>query len=269
MSDIIDLGIAEASMGIAIGDIDNDADLDLFMGHFSGESNTLYRNMGEIGFQDDTTPAALASPSVPYTSFGSGFFDYDNDSDLDLAVVNGRVIRGPILTNHTPVTYWDHYAEPNFIFENDGNGVFQNVSDLFSEFSTRVENSRGLVFGDVDNDGDIDVLVTNEGGRARLYRNDREKSGNWLIVRAFDPALNRDAYGAQISVMLDDKKILRLINPGYSFCSSNDPRAHFGLALNSNPVNIVIEWPGGDIETYNGISVNQIITLQKGEGIEK
>ena len=260
------LGMAEASMGIALGDIDNDADLDLFIGHFSGESNTLYRNMGDIGFQDDTTPAALANPSVPYTGFGSGFFDYDNDSDLDLAVVNGRVIRGPILTNHTPVTFWDHYAEPNFIFENDGNGVFHNVSDLFSEFSTRVENSRGLVFGDVDNDGDIDILVTNEGGRARLYRNDAEKTGNWLIVRAFNPSLNRDAYGAQISIIVKDKKIFRLANPGYNFCSSNDFRVHFGLALNSDPVKIVISWPGGDTETYNGISVNQTITLRKGEG---
>ena len=262
-------GKAEASMGIAVGDIENDDDLDLFMGHFRGESNTLYRNMGEIGFQDDTTPAALASPSLAFTGFGAGFFDYDNDCDLDLAIVNGRVIRGPVLTNNKPAFYWDHYAEPNFVFENDGSGKFKNVSEQFSQFSSIVENSRSLVFGDVDNDGDIDLFVTNEGGRARLYRNDFRDKGNWLTVRAFDPTLNRDGYGAKIRVILNDKKILRLINPGYSFCSSNDPRAHFGLGLNSDPVKIVIEWPGGDTETYNGVAVNQFVTIKKGEGIKE
>jgi hypothetical protein len=262
-------GMAEASMGITVGDVDGDEDLDVFLGHFGGESNTLYRNMGDIGFQDDTTPASLASPSLPYTGFGSGFFDYDNDGDLDLAVANGRVIRGPVLTEQKPVTYWDHYAEPNFVFENGGNGVFNNISEQFKAFSSKVENSRGLIFGDVDNDGDVDLLVTNEGGRTRLYHNRKDKIGNWLIIRGFDPSLNRDAYGAQIKVIANDKKIVRLINPGYSFCSSNDPRAHFGLGMNSAPVTIVVQWPGGDTESYNGISVNQIITLKKGEGIKE
>jgi hypothetical protein len=261
-------GMAEASMGITVGDIDSDEDLDLFLGHFGGESNTLYRNMGDMGFQDDTTPAALASPSLPYTGFGSGFFDYDNDGDLDLAVANGRVIRGPVLTNRQPVTYWDHYAEPNLVFENDGNGVFQNISMRFTEFSSRVENSRGLVFGDVDNDGDVDLLVTNEGGKTRLYHNEKDIIGNWLIIRAFDPAHNRDANGARIKVIMDGKKILRLVNPGYSFCSSNDSRVHFGLGMNSAPVTIVVQWPGGESETFNEISVDQIVTLRKGEGKE-
>lgn len=260
-------GMAEASMGVTVGDFDGDDDLDIFLGHFGGESNTLYRNTGDIGFQDDTSPAALATPSLPYTGFGCGFFDYDNDGDLDLAVVNGRVIRGPVLTDHKPATYWDYYAEPNLVFENDGKGVFKNVSDLFSEFSSRVENSRALVFGDVDNDGDIDVLVSNEGGRARLYRNDRERTGNWLLVRAYDPKLNRDSYGTKIRVIVQDKKILRLVNPGYSFCASNDPRVHFGLSQNSDPVDILISWPDGDNEIFKGITVNKIVTLNKGEGI--
>lgn len=260
-------GMAEASMGIAVGDIDNDADLDLFISHFMRESNTFYRNMGKIGFQDDTTPSALSIPSLPFTGFGTGFFDYDQDGDLDLAVVNGRVIRGPLLTNKKPVTYWDHYAEPNFIFENDGNGIFKDVSKRFSEFSTRVENSRGLLFGDIDNDGDMDILVTNEGGKARLYRNDFKDPGNWLIVRAIDPELNRDAYGTKITIQMNNKSILRLVNPGYSFCSSNDPRAHFGLGKYSDLLNIILEWPGGMTEKLSGVSVNQIITVKKGMGL--
>jgi hypothetical protein len=260
-------GMAEGSMGIAVGDVDSDNDIDLFISHFMNESNTLYRNMGEFGFQDDTGPADLILPSLPFTGFGTGFFDYDQDGDLDLAVANGRVIRSTLLTNQKSPGYWDYYAEPNFVFENDGKGIFINNSDAFSEFTSRVENSRGLIFGDVDNDGDIDILVTNEGGRARLYRNVFATPGNWLIVQAIDPDINRLAYGAKLRVKTDNKTILRLLNPGYSFCSSSDPRVHFGLGSYSGEVSLSIEWPDGSKQDISGIQINQIITVSKGTGI--
>jgi hypothetical protein len=260
-------GMAEASMGIALGDADNDCDLDIFLAHFRGETNTFLRNAGDIGFQDDTTPSGLGLISLPYTGFGTGFFDYDHDGDLDLAVVNGRVIRGPVLTKKTPVEYWDHYAEPNFVFENDGTGKFTDISSQAAAFTQRVENSRALVFGDVDNDGDIDLLVSNEGGRARLYRNDKQKSGHWLIVRAIDPVLKRDMYGAKITVYTGEKRFFRLITAGYSFCASNDPRAHFGLGHYDSIDKIVICWPGGEEELYTDIKPDRFIILSKGQGL--
>ena len=125
------------------------------------------------------------------------------------------------------------------------------------------ECSRGLAFGDVDNDGDIDLLVTNGGGRARLIRNNREQ-GHWLMIRAVDPALRRDAIGATITVVVGEKRLQRLIAPGYSFLSSNDPRAHFGLGTAARVDRIIVRWPDGKIETHPGVAADRIITLRKG-----
>ena len=259
-------GQPEASMGVTAGDADGDQDLDLFMTHLRDEKNTFYRNHGTIRFQDESWAAGLAGISLPYTGFGTGFFDYDHDGDLDLAVVNGRVTRGPLLTSHQPHRYWDDYAEPNFLFQNDGEGHFQPASDQAGAFASTVENSRGLAFGDVDNDGDIDLLVTNEGGPARLYRNDGESKGHWLLIRALDPRLKRDAIGAEITVVYDGKRQMRLVSPGYSYLCSNDPRVHFGLGSATYVDQILVRWPDGSQEQFAALRADQIITLKKGTG---
>jgi hypothetical protein len=253
-------------MGVAVGDLDNDEDLDLFMTHLREENNTLYRNIGGGVFQDDSSPARLAGISLPYTGFGAGFFDYDHDGDLDLAVVNGRVTRGPLLKNTESPDYWDDYAEPNFLFENDGAGKFREASVQAGSFCREIENSRGLAFGDVDNDGDLDLLVTNEGGCARLYRNDVPNKGHWLIVRAIDPGLMRDAIGAKIFLQANGARVMRCVSPGYGYLSSNDPRVHFGLGAATAVEKILVEWPDGAREVFPGVAADQIITLQKGQG---
>ena len=261
-----DLGRAEAGMGVAVGDIDNDADWDLFISHLRAESNTLYRYDETYGFIDDTSPSGLAGISLSYTGFGTGFFDYDHDGDLDLAVVNGRVTRGPLLTATRPAEHWDYYAEPNFLFENDGSGGFQNVSDSAPGFCSVVENSRGIAFGDVDNDGDIDLLASNAGGRARLFRNDVKEKGHWLVLRAIDPKLHRYAIGAKITAFVGEHRLYRLVGPGYSFSSSNDPRVHFGLGSATAVDKIQVQWPDGTEETFAGVTADQFILLKKGEG---
>lgn len=257
------MGHPEAGMGIALGDIDNDADVDLFVTHVGAESNTLYRFDSASGFQDESSRSGLAGPSLPYTGFGSGFFDFDHDGDLDLAIANGRISRGTLLkTDNTG--YWDYYAEPNFLFENTGEGRFRLLDKNASPFSTLLENSRGLAFGDVDNDGDIDLLLANAGGKARLFYNDLPNKGNWLIVRAYDPELHRDAIGARITVQTASRRLSRFITPGYSFLSSNDHRAHFGLGAAANIDSLEIQWPDGTVEAFAGIEVNRVITLEKG-----
>ena len=259
----------EASMGIAPGDIDNDQDLDFFITHLRTESNTLYHNLGAAGFQDQSTVSGVAAPSVPYTGFGTGFFDYDNDGDLDLALVNGRVTRGPLLKQTGRAAYWDHYSEPNMLFENNDDGVFTNISNGEPDFCGQIENGRGLAFGDVDNDGDIDLLVMNGGGPARLLHNKSADKGNWITIRALNPKLQRDAIGAKISITHGNNMLQRLVAPGYSFLSSNDMRVHFGLGASKNIDNIEVLWPDGAVEVFAGTTGNQFLTLRKGEGISQ
>jgi hypothetical protein len=261
-----DVGHAEAGMGIAIGDFDNDLDFDLFMTHLRAETNTLYRHAGDAGFFDDTFLTGLANSSRDFTGFGTGFFDLNNDGWLDLAAVNGRVTRGPRLVKSQSSGYWDDYAEPNLLYVNSGSGDFKDISRVAGSFCGNVENSRGLAFGDIDNDGDIDLLLSNEGGLARLFRNDVQNQGNWLTLRAFDPALKRDAYGAKIVVESATKKLLRLVNPGYSFLSSSDPRVHFGLGDDKTVEAITAIWPDGTSETYECPGVNRFMVLDKGFG---
>lgn len=258
------MGQAEASMGIASGDADGDGDFDLFMTHLREEKDTFYRNYGKSGFQDESWEAGIAGPSVPTTGFGAGFLDYDQDSDLDLAVVNGRVTRGPLLTKNQPSGYWDDYAELNFLYRNDGTGHFTLAPEDAGTFASTIENSRGLAFGDVDNDGDIDLLVTNEGGPARLYRNDGKNKGHWLMIRVLDPALKRDAIGAEVTVFSGQKVQTRTVSPAYSYLCSNDPRVHFGLGSAQSVDKIVVRWIDGTEETFPGVKADQFITLKKG-----
>jgi hypothetical protein len=168
------------------------------------------------------------------------------------------------MTDKRPKTYWDDYAEPNFLFENDGKGNFSNVSQLAPDFCANVENSRGLAFGDVNNDGHIDLLLMNEGGRAHLFQNMGVQKNHWLVVRAIDSELNRDAIGAKIIITIEGKQRIRMVNPGYSIMSSHDPRVHFGLGKATSVEQMVVIWPDGEEENFGSFKADQIVTLKKG-----
>jgi hypothetical protein len=260
------MGSAGAGMGVALGDADGDGDLDLYVTQIFDENNDFFRNLGEMGFADETAVARLIGPDRAMTGFGTGFFDFDNDGDLDLAVANGRIMRDTLLTGGNAPHYWDHYAEPNLLFENDGHATFANVSARSGAFASLVENSRGLAFGDVDNDGDIDLLVVNEGGRARLLRNDVGHRGHWLLARAVDPRLERDALGARISVRAGGRTLRRIVAPAYSYLSSSDTRVHFGLGDAARVERIEVRWPDGRTESFPGGPADRILTLRRGEG---
>ena len=189
-------GQPEAGMGITAGDVDADGDLDLFVTHVINQTNTLYINDGELGYEDRTTASGLAASSLAMTGFGTGFFDFNHDGELDLAIANGRVQRHPPLPGASLSAYWNVYAEPNQLLVNDGAIRFRDVTSAAGDFGAPVEVSRALVFGDIDEDGDLDLLVTNTASRVRLYRNDASKVGGWLLVRAFDPERKRDAHSA-------------------------------------------------------------------------
>ena len=257
-------GEAEASMGVTAGDINGDGRLDLFMTHLRDETNTLYIATEYGIFIDASETSGLAAIDRGYTGFGCGFFDYDNDGDLDLALVNGSVRRGSRLPGANVGEFWSLYAEPNLLFQNDGSGNFTNISSIAGAFADQVEVSRGLAFGDADLDGDIDLVVGNLGGM-RVFRNDAPPPGNhWLRVRAIDG--NRDAIGAEVTVVTAEAHYVRLILPGYSYLSSSELHAHFGLGTLEAVESIEVKWQDGSRERFKAPGVDRELTVRKGSG---
>jgi hypothetical protein len=270
-------GHAEASMGIAAGDVDDDLDLDLFMTHLDRETNTLYLNLGEAGFEDRTATSGLGPAGLPFTGFGTALLDADRDGDLDLVAVNGRVRRGASLAGRAerrrawqvdpsvPPLLVD-YAEPNQLFVNQGAGSFSEAGALAGALATGAEVSRGLLTGDLDGDGDLDLAVTNCGGRARLYRNDAPGDGHWLAVRAIDPALRRDALGAAVILHAAGRSTLRPVLSGLSYLSAIEPEVHFGLGDAAWFDGITVVWPDGTREAFPGGTADRRIRVLKGQG---
>jgi len=262
-------GRAEAGMGVVAADLDDDADLDLFVTHLGGQTNTLYRHLGRGLFEDATGVSGLAQSSLSYTGFGTVAFDAELDGDLDLLVANGRVFRGvpnPATTVGEP---WSHFAEPNQFLLNRGGGRYVSMPDLGSAFVGPVEVSRSLAMGDVDGDGDVDVLLGTTQSTARLYRNEAPRSGHWLIVRVLDSRLHRDAIGARISLTIDGRRITRTATRGFSYLSSSDPRPHFGLGTVSEVGPIEVRWLDGLVEVFDVPEVDRVWTLVRGSGVTR
>ena len=257
-------GHPEASMGVTVGDVNGDGSLDLFMTHMWEENNRLYLGSEGRLFRDGSTDARLAATDLEHTGFGCGFFDFDLDGDLDLAVANGAVRRRPALPG-APEGMWQEYAEPNQLYANDGAGRFEEVDDLGGAFARDVEVSRGLAFGDIDNDGDVDLVLSNIDNSIRVYRNETPVGErHWVNVRAL--AHGRDAFGAHVFVRAGGREQRGIVLAGYSYMSSNDPRVHFGLDASAEIESIEILWPDGQRETFGPQEVDRVITLRQGEG---
>jgi hypothetical protein len=265
------MGKAEANMGIAIGDVDGDGLFDIFMTHLSEERHRLWKQGPRGQFHDDSLAAGLTTPAWNGTAFGTVLADFDHDGAIDLAIVNGHVRRlrdvhpdEAMLKSLGP--FWARYADRHQLFRNEGGGRFQDISMQNPSFCGTPSVGRGLAWGDVNNDGAIDLVVTSVGGPARLLRNVAPKKGHWLMVRAIDPALQRDAYGAEVTVVAGQRRWLGLINPGSSFLCSNDPRAHFGLGQADHVDGLRVVWPDGVEESFAGGPADRLVVLRKGEG---
>ena len=260
-------GAAEAGMGIVAEDLDGDARVDIFMTHLTNQTNTLYVNRGDgTGFDDRTGASGLASSSQRYTGFGTAAFDIDLDGDSDLMVANGKVQKSEAIPGADVEAPWDVYAEPNLLYESPGAGPFMPVQDRLSTFTSLHELTRGMAVGDIDGDGDLDVLISNTHGPARLYRNDAERRGHWLMIEAVDPALKREAIGARLLIHAGGRTWVRTVRRASSYLSSSDPRPHVGLGAAATYDRIEVRWPDGSAETFAGGAADRFITLRKGEG---
>jgi hypothetical protein len=261
------LGNAQANMGVTLGDADGDGLFDVFITHLTEESHTLWRQDPRGQFRDRTAEAGLSAPRWRGTGFGTLLADFDHDGAPDLAVVNGRVARGPKAESPGLGPFWSRYAERNQLFANDGTGSFRDVSPFNPAFCGTPNVARGLAGGVLDNrTGAIDLVVTTVAGAARLYRNVASKRGHWLLVRAVDPALKRDAYGATVTVRAGPRRWAGLVNPGQSYLSSGDPRVHFGLGGAARVDEVRIDWPDGLTEVFPATPADRLVTLLRGRG---
>ncbi|MCZ6544069.1 MAG: CRTAC1 family protein [Planctomycetota bacterium] len=257
-------GLAEAGMGVSAADFDLDGDLDIFLSHLHAEHNTLLVNDGHGYFDDRTEDFALAAMSWPYTGFGTQWADFNGDGYLDLFVANGAVkIVEEIADDPYP------YGNPNQLILNLGppSFAFTEISELGGTVVQLRETSRGAAFGDIDNDGDIDIIISNSNGPLRLLRNEVGHRRSWLALRLVGAASNRSAIGAEVRLIRARRpELVRRVHSDGSYCSANDLRVYFGLGDDINSQTVAVTWPGGLEETFSDLTVRQHHQLHEGSG---
>ena len=257
-------GRAEAGMGVDAGDLDANGTEDIFITHLMDETHTLFMNLGDALFEDRTREAGLGMPGHRLTGFGTLFFDYDNDGWLDLMVANGAVQLLPELARRG-----DRYplGQPNQLFHNTGKSTFVDTSLQAGDAFQLLEVSRGAAFGDVDNDGDIDVLVTNNNGPVRLLLNQVGNRNHWLGLRLAGKESQRDMLGAQVEFVISkDKSLWRRVRTDGSYLCANDPRVVAGLGSANHLEAVRVRWPNGVLEEWKTPGVDQYATLREGAG---
>ncbi len=252
-------GNPEASMGVDAGDFDNDGDEDLFLTHLTSQTNTVYVNDGTGLFEDRSAMSGLGPASFGYTGFGTAWFDFDNDGWLDVLAVNGTVQD----VGQDPGAPFP-YAQRNQLFRNLADGRFEEVTDRAGAVFERSAVSRGAAFGDIDNDGDVDVLIANDNGRAQMLVNQTAGRHHWLGLRLVGTP-PRDMLGARVEIARNDGTTLwRRVRTDGSYASANDPRVLAGLGGAEEVQRVRVHWPDGTVEEWPGMAVDRWTTLTRG-----
>jgi hypothetical protein len=255
-------GNSEASMGIDAGDYDNDGDEDIFITNWLAQMNILYVNMGGGVFEDQKAASGLGPPSLAKTGFGAAWFDYDNDSWLDLLAANGSV---SIIEAQARVNDPFPLKMLNQLYRNLGNGRFEDVSARAGKAFTLNDVSRGAAFGDIDNDGDEDVVIGTAAGPARLLINNVGNKNHWAGLRLMGG--KRDQIGARVEVIRKGGGPLwRRARSDGSYASANDPRVLVGLGTSTDPVRLRVSWPSGKTEEFGDVPIDRWTTLTEGSG---
>ena len=249
-------GSEQGSMGVTLGDYDHDGRLDLFITNFDDDYNTLYRNDGQGSFTDVSYATKVAGVSLPYVGWGTWFFDYDNDGWPDLLVVNGHVY--PQLPT---------YRQRNFVHHNNRDGTFSEVAAQLGAPFAEVRTGRGAAFGDIDNDGDVDVVINNLDGPPQLLRNDGGNAGNSVLLKTIGVKSNRDGIGARVKIVSGDLTQISEVYSGGSYLSQSDLRIHFGLDKRTRIDLIEVHWPSGVVDKVTNVGANKIMTIKEGQGL--
>ena len=257
-------GERKANMGVDAGDFDADGDEDLFITELVGQGSTLYVNDGTGVFEEASTRTGIRRPSLPYTGFGAAWVDFDNDTWLDIVTVNGHVNRDVEIAKGADDRF--PLGQRNQLLRNV-TARFEDVTDRAGSGFTPVEASRGAAFGDVDNDGDVDVLVANGAAPVRLLINNIGNRNVWLGLKLTGDH-GRDMVGARVSITRATGPALwRRSRADGSYASANDPRVLVGLGPSADaPPRIRVIWPGGRVEEWTNVAVNRYTTLKEGSG---
>ncbi|MDE0503658.1 MAG: CRTAC1 family protein [Candidatus Poribacteria bacterium] len=254
-------GIPMGGMGTSFGDYDNDGGLDIVVTNFQDDPNSLYHGEGDGTFADASYSSRLGGVSLPYVGWGVDFVDLDNDGLVDLFVGNGNI--------YDNVEKFDPgytYPQRNLVFRNQGDGTLNEISNRCGPGLELNKVSRGVAFGDYDNDGDIDILVTNSNQTPDLLLNESGSQYNWLGLKLVGTSSNKDAIGARVRLFAPGlEPQLREVKSGSSYLCQSDMRLHFGLGMASSVTRIEIRWPSGLEEAFEGIKPNQFLEIREGE----
>ncbi|MBC8236345.1 CRTAC1 family protein [bacterium] len=257
-------GVAENGMGVNMGDYDNDGFLDIVVNNFQGQTSSIYHNEGNGFFMEVSYACGVGEKTLNYLSWGTAFFDYDNDGYQDLFIANGHV--------HDNIELFDDSttaAQQNLLLENNGDGTFTNVSETSGPGLQIKQVSRGAAFGDYDNDGDIDILVVNSNQPPSLLKNEGGNQRNWLMLKTIGTTSNRDGIGARITVKSGQRSQIREVKSGGSYLSQSDTRVHFGLDTATKADIVEIRWPSGLVETFKDVPSNQFLVVTEGKGLKR
>ena len=255
-------GSEQAGMGVALGDYLHTGRLSLFVTHFSEEYAALFRNDGGMSFTDVSFHAGVAAPTIPYVGWGTSFFDFDNDGWPDLLLVNGHV--------YPQVDTLDvgaRYREPKLLFLNQHDSTFRNISELVGPAIQIPQVSRGAAFGDLFNDGHVDIVVENLDGKPMILREEGRNRNHWIGFELAGAKSNRLALNARIKAVAGDLVQVDEVRSGGSYLSQNDLRIHFGLGSHDRLDRVEILWPTGKSDTITNLAADHIYAVKEGEGV--
>ena len=247
-------------MGVAVGDYDANGLPDVFVTHFSHDTNTLYQNLGGMLFIDSTLQAGLGEISLSYLGWGTAFGDLDNDGFADLFVANGHV--------YPEIDDLDtRFLQRKEIYRNLGDGAFQEIGSAIGGDIGVGKSARGLAMADFDNDGDLDAIAVNINDRPSLYRNQASNGNHWIAFRLEGVRSNRDAIGARVRIEAGGRAQTREVSSGGSYLSHHDLRVHFGLGGAERVDHVRIDWPSGETEELAGVAAGRFVAIREGDGI--